>query len=188
MLFVPSTSCVAIAIDIQNGFILPTTAHIVPSAVCLTETLQGLGIPVFATRFINSASSSWSRLIPWSGLMDPEEQELVTDIKLLIQSQRVLDKQSYSSFLPDVQKYVVENGVDTILIYGVSTDSCVLATTFHVFDMGLRPIVIADCTASSATSLGSDSHESSLALIRHLAGSSQVVSKEELINMIIPAA
>jgi len=53
-------------------------------------------------------------------------------------------------------------GVDTLLISGINTDTCVYSTTFTAADLGYRPVVIADCVASMR---GTDSHRMALELM-----------------------
>ncbi|MPZ52176.1 MAG: isochorismatase family protein [Acidimicrobiia bacterium] len=52
--------------------------------------------------------------------------------------------------------------VDTLLLSGINTDTCVYSTTFTAANLGYRPVVISDCVASMR---GIDSHEMALELI-----------------------
>ncbi|MDP2623995.1 MAG: cysteine hydrolase [Actinomycetota bacterium] len=65
--------------------------------------------------------------------------------------------------------------VDTLLLSGINTDTCVYSTAFTAANLGYRPVVIADCVASMR---GIDSHRMALELMsRSIAW---VLSLEEL--------
>ncbi len=52
--------------------------------------------------------------------------------------------------------------VDTLLLSGINTDTCVYSTTFTAANLGYRPVVISDCVASMR---GTDSHAMALELM-----------------------
>jgi nicotinamidase-related amidase len=52
--------------------------------------------------------------------------------------------------------------VDTLLLSGINTDTCVYSTAFTAANLGYRPVVIADCVASMR---GIDSHHMALELM-----------------------
>ena len=172
--------CVAIAVDLQNGFLDPCTRDVVGPATRFTADLIGFGVPVFASRFANTVDSQWAVLLPWSGSISAEECRLVPGIEELVAPERVFDKQSYTSFSPVVRQYAENTGANTVLIYGFTTESCVLATAFHVFDLGYRPIVVSDCVAGAYNA--PHSGRDSLNHIGYVIGDTQVLSSDQVIQ------
>jgi nicotinamidase-related amidase len=66
-------------------------------------------------------------------------------------------------------------GVDTLLVAGCNTNTCVLSTTFGGYNRGLRMVILKDCVASA---YGNDLHEFSLSNIQRRLG--WVISLDEL--------
>ncbi|MPZ14949.1 MAG: isochorismatase family protein [Chloroflexi bacterium] len=52
--------------------------------------------------------------------------------------------------------------VDTVVLMGINTDTCVYSTTFTAANLGFKPIVVSDCVASMR---GKDSHWMALELM-----------------------
>jgi nicotinamidase-related amidase len=73
----------------------------------------------------------------------------------------------------------VERGADTVVVCGIATDSCVLATAIDLFEYGLRPIVVKDACGSHA---GRKAHEAGLFIIERFIGSKQLVMSSDLLS------
>jgi nicotinamidase-related amidase len=59
------------------------------------------------------------------------------------------NKKQFSSFCAtDLANLIRVLGVDTLVMTGVGTNTCVLSTALDAFNLGLRVIVVADCTTS----------------------------------------
>lgn len=84
-------------------------------------------------------------------LLDPADIHITT--------KKSLDSFQYSDlgFLLDRILHV-----DTVVLTGINTDTCVYSTTFSAANRGLKPIVIADCVASMR---GKDCHWMALELM-----------------------
>lgn len=80
-------------------------------------------------------------------MMSPEDQNLVLP---LMDKDMVFDKTSYSPLTDDFLDFLTKERFDAAYICGIETDSCVLATAFALFDMGIKPIIIIDCCATCA--------------------------------------
>jgi len=73
-------------------------------------------------------------------------------------------KKRYSCFLGTDLEFVLRaRGVQTLLLTGVNTNSCVLATAVEACNLDFRVVVVEDCVDSMD---GSEAHQAALALIR----------------------
>jgi nicotinamidase-related amidase len=170
-----------IAVDIQKGFITSNTKHILDPISKFLSNLKK-DSPIFATRFINHPNSNWEKLLHWDEFMSPPAINLEISVAEHIASERIINKTEYSSFTPEIRSYAKDKGVTDVIIFGISTDSCVMATAFAVFDAGYTPWVITDCTASFASEL--NLHKNSLEIIGHFIGIQQLINSKQVLKMV----
>ncbi|GFG50745.1 hypothetical protein CQY20_17630 [Mycolicibacterium agri] len=79
----------------------------------------------------------------------------------------VYNKKRYDAFVATELDHVLRSrGVETLLLTGVNTNSCVLATTVAANSRDYRPIVVEDCVDTMDPSL----HDPALAVIRQAFG------------------
>ncbi|HWP35519.1 MAG TPA: cysteine hydrolase [Thermodesulfobacteriota bacterium] len=77
-------------------------------------------------------------------------------------------KKSYSAFYgTDLEILLRALGVDTLLVLGVNTNTCVLNTTFDAVNRGYRAVVVSDCVAARG---GRELHRFALDTIRRSLG------------------
>lgn len=77
--------------------------------------------------------------------------ELVAPLAAIARDDATFDKCTYSIFgAPAFEARLVRDGVDTVILAGVETDVCVLASVFDAVDRGYRVIVAADAVTSSS--------------------------------------
>ncbi|MCU1634948.1 MAG: hypothetical protein JWQ68_187 [Cryobacterium sp.] len=88
--------------------------------------------------------------------------ELVADTDLFVRTKRRYD--SFTS--SDLDHVLRSRGIDTLLLTGVNTNSCVLATTVAGNARDYSVIVVSDCVDTMDPSL----HEPALAIIRQAFG------------------
>ncbi len=98
-----------------------------------------------------------ARLVGSPSAQVPASLVAPTDIHVL--SKKVMDS-FYSTELEPMLRRMLE--IDTLLLMGVNTDTCVYATTFGASIRGFRPIVVSDCVASTR---GKDHHWMALELM-----------------------
>lgn len=83
--------------------------------------------------------------------------ELVSPLADLVPPATVVDKPTYSAFASrPLKRTLVERGATCLVITGVETDVCVLATVLGAIDRGYRVIMPLDAVCSS-TDEGHDS-------------------------------
>jgi len=77
--------------------------------------------------------------------------ELVEPLRRFAPPAAVVDKETFSAFaVPAFAEALKRLGADTLVLAGVETDVCVLATALDAVDLGYRAVVVRDATASAA--------------------------------------
>ncbi len=177
----PETTAL-IVVDLQNDFCSPggyyagtgqnvaALAAAVEPASRLLHRAREAGMPVVFTRIVRHPStgptenrhrllprrwfSQGKRLVPgtWGadlvGGLQPRPDELV------------LDKNGYSAFHgTELEAHLHACGVRTLVLCGVLTYACVLATAFAAFDRGFDVVLATDATGSWVEGLGPASFE-----------------------------
>jgi len=110
------------------------------------------------TRFISAhsaeeAKGSWAalyRLWPQATLAAGAQIDILSDLLPLVDPAFVFDKSTYSSFgNPRLIAELKRRRADTLILSGVETDVCVLATLMDAVDLGYFVILPIDALTSS---------------------------------------
>lgn len=157
-----------LVIDVQQGFIGPHTAHLVPKIVELAAT--GWFGQVVCTQFKNREGSPWDIILGWPKLRTAQEQEIPAE--LLKYADVVLPKQVYSAVDERLLRLIKKGDYGEVTIVGFDTDCCVQLTAVGLFEHGIRPIVRVDYCASNG---GPESHQAGLVTMRRTIGKGQLV-------------
>ncbi|NQW11080.1 MAG: cysteine hydrolase [Alphaproteobacteria bacterium] len=148
------------AIDMQVMFdhgtewASPAVRQALPGAMALTQARPRQTV---LTRFLpphrpDAAPGRWRFYYErWRDIcldkMDPSLAAVVTPLAAV--GCPILDKAGHSAFdAPSFRRRV--EGIETLILSGVETDVCVLATALDAVDAGLRVIVAADAVASAS--------------------------------------
>lgn len=162
----------------QNGFVqTDDTRAIIPRIQGLADAWAKKDWPIVASRFINIQGSNWERLRDWHDMQSGPATNIVPDLTL--QTSYIFKKGTYSAWSDEVSAVCAAHSVQQIVIVGVDTNECVLATAIDIFDAGLTPIVVKDCCASSG---GKQSHDMGIALLSALIGPRQIVARQNLLD------
>jgi nicotinamidase-related amidase len=178
---------VLIVVDVQNGFVTPDSAPVVPVVASLAERWLDAGGAVVFTRYFNYPGSPYERLIGWYALHDAPETDLVGEVAALAARTGavVADKRAYSALTPEVRGLLARGGFTDLLICGIATDGCVLKTALDAFEAGYTPWVLADACASNASSVPpAGVHAAALGLLSRLIGAGQIISSEQALAML----
>lgn len=179
-----------IVVDVQNGFVTDSSAHVVPIITTLVRRWQDVDGDVIFTRYYNYPGSPFERLIGWHGLHKSPDTELVSDLIPFTQHPRahVIDKRVYTAFTDEGRQLLAEQGFTDLFICGIATDGCILKTTLDAFELGYTPWVLADAVASNATSAPPDEvHSAALLIIPRLVGAGQVIGSESALARLLVA-
>lgn len=151
-----------VVVDMQRLFAegtewrVPDLQRIVPVIAALVAAHPGSSL---FTRFmtppsIERAAGVWQRYYRrWSSVtldrMPAEMLDLVPELMPLARPGSICEKTTFSAFadgtLPEVLK---QRRVDTLVLAGVETDVCVLATALDAVDRGYRVVIVQDAVTS----------------------------------------
>ena len=96
------------------------------------------------------------------------EAELMPDLDVRPEDYRVGSKRTFDSFYGTQLEILLRSlNVDTLLIGGCNTNTCVLATTFGAYVRGFKNVLLSDCIASA---YGPDLHTFALSNIQRRLG------------------
>jgi len=149
-----------LVVDVQNGFVNPYTAHVPGRIRRLVE--RGGHDPVLVTRFVNAPGGPYRRFLDWHACAEPPETDLAPELAPLAAPDRVFEKPGFTGIPDDLAAYLRDLDAEEIEIVGIDTDMCVLKVAMDVFDLGIRPVVLVDCCASTA---GLQAHLAGLAVL-----------------------
>lgn len=83
--------------------------------------------------------------------LDPAMLDLVAPLAALARPGEVVDKPTYSVFaVPGFAERLEAMGVDTLVMSGVETDACVLASLYGAVDRGFHVVLPIDAVASAS--------------------------------------
>lgn len=166
-------------VDVQNGFVTDDTRHVVPAIRNLAARWDEAGGTTIYSRYFNYPGSPFERLMNWRQLYKPPDTDIATELAPGAQRSTVFDKETYSAFTDDVVSLIKERAWTDIIVCGIDTHLCVLATVFDAFDGGVTPWVVTDCSASTG---GRAVHDAGLLVIGRGIGEERLVTAEELLT------
>ncbi|CAN5360235.1 hypothetical protein BH09CHL1_BH09CHL1_25560 [soil metagenome] len=158
-----------LVVDVQLGFLNDYTQHI-PARI--NQLLQKRDFdPVLFTRFVNAEDGPYPRFLDWHACQNPPETNLAPEMLDFVSDEFVFAKPGYAGISDELARYLLDNNYEQISIAGIDTDMCVLKVAMDIFDLGIRPIILADCCASTA---GLQSHLAGLAILARNIGADQL--------------
>lgn len=158
-----------IIVDVQNGFINEYTHHVPQRVLELVQS--GDYDPVLFTRFINAPNSPYRRFLDWHACESAPETNIVPELDRLARQTRIFDKLGFTGMTAELATYLQENQIECACVVGIDTDMCVLKIALDLFDLGIKPIVLSDCCAST---LGLQAHLAGLAILSRNIGADQI--------------
>lgn len=158
-------------VDLQYCFLNDFTRHIPERVAQLLTRDRGRYGPILVTRFINIEGGPFRRFLDWHGCAMPPETDLVSEIVPYVDESLVFSKPGSAGMSPELVAWLVEHKVERVTLVGIDTDMCVLKIALDIFDLGIEPIVLADCCASTA---GLQSHLAGLAVLARNIGADKL--------------
>lgn len=161
-----------VVVDMQRVF-AEATEWRVPTIAEVTEPILGLArahLPdTIFTRFmtpptIESATGDWRRFYArWRSVlgdrMDAAMLDLMEPFVGLVPPAEICDKTTFSAFASaDFVASLTRRNARTLVLSGVETDVCVLATAIDAVDRGLHIVLATD----ALTSLSAEGHRAAL--------------------------
>lgn len=138
--------------------------------------------PIFFTRHAHVKGSDtgemgrwWGGRLPWEG----ERQSELIDGLEPADGERIITKVRYSAFEgTDLDSWLRERGVDTLVVCGVMTNLCVETTARHSFMKDMQPVIVEDACASS----NSKYHEASITNLEY--GFAHIEKTDSIVKML----
>ncbi len=158
-----------LVVDTQRGFMNEFTRHVAPRIQHLVA--RGDYSPVLFTRFINVDGSPYRTFLDWKGSARPPETEIVDELVAFATPHNMYEKRGLTGLPKALSERARSERWPHISIVGVDTDMCVLKIAMDVFDLGIEPIVLVDCCASTA---GLQAHLAGLAILSRNIGPHQL--------------
>ncbi len=158
-----------LVVDVQRGFLNQFTGHIPDRIVRLIE--RDDPDPVLFTRFVNPPNGPYHRFLDWHACEGPPETDLAPELERFADDERVFTKPGYTGISDELAAFLRGCGTERLTIVGIDTDMCVLKVAMDVFDLGIEPVVLIDCCASTA---GLQAHLAGLAVLSRNIGPYQL--------------
>jgi nicotinamidase-related amidase len=158
-----------LVVDVQQGFLNEFTEHLPGRVARLIDS--GRYAPLLFTRFINPAGSAYRRLLDWDACAGPPDTTLAPELAGYSEQGRVFDKHGLAGLPPALRDHLQSLDAQRVSVVGIDTDMCVLKCAMDLFDLGLEPVVWADCCASTA---GLQAHLAGLAILGRNIGARQL--------------
>ncbi|BAN47182.1 isochorismatase family cysteine hydrolase [Metapseudomonas resinovorans] len=151
-------ACLVIDMQQEDGFPLHGFDRVIHNNARLLDALRQAGIPILYTRHVNDADGADLPLgEPRDAEGRPQSYRAGTRQVEILEAlaprpgDAVIDKPRYSAFhRTDLDLRLRQRGIRTLVVTGVLTDACVLATVQDAFALGYRVELIADaCTTTT---------------------------------------
>jgi nicotinamidase-related amidase len=158
------SSTLHVVVDMQRVFAEATEWRI-PALAEVIEPILALARAhprdIVFTRFmtpptVESASGDWQRFYArWPSVvrdrMEPAMFDLMEPFTSLVPPAEVCDKTTFSAFASaDFVTSLARRGTQTLILSGVETEVCVLATALDAVDRGLHIVLAADALTSGS--------------------------------------
>ncbi|MBW4560891.1 MAG: cysteine hydrolase [Mojavia pulchra JT2-VF2] len=149
-----------IIVDVQSGFINEFTHHIPQRVARLIQ--RDDYAPVLFTRFINAPDGPYQKFLDWHSCANEPEINIAPELQPWVQPEIVFSKLGLCGIPHELAHYLHQQCFKRVFIVGIDTDMCVLKIAMDFFDIGIEPIVLTDCCASTA---GLQAHLAGLAVL-----------------------
>lgn len=174
-------SAVLYVIDVQNGFITPESEHVAPVIAKIVDCWSAAGGAIAFSRYFNYTDSEFERLSDFYGLYGPPETDLDPRISTAASDPLVIDKLTYSGLSPEFERVARRHRWTDVVLCGIDTELCVLATALEAFDRGFTPWIVADGCASTG---GDAAHAAGMRVLTRGIGERQIIDTGTLLGQL----
>ncbi len=168
-----------VVVDLQHAFADRDSPWFAPSLKDATKSIARL-VPHFESRVIftrfvppHEIGGSWSNYYEkWDFAVGTRDSELWSVIEPW-RDRKSISSHTFSKWVPDLCDLVGDH--PTIVLCGVSTDCCVLATAFAAVDAGAYVRVVENACAAQSPGI----HQKALNIMRRRAPQLTIVTTED---------
>ena len=158
-----------LVVDVQRCFINKFTHHI-PQRVARIAS-SGDYEPILFTRFVNDEASPYRRFLDWDECASEADTDIVPELKGFARPQLTFSKPGLAGMPEELARRLRDSQVERVTLVGIDTDMCVLKLAMDIFDLGIEPVILTDCCASTA---GLQAHLAGLAVLSRNIGPRQL--------------
>lgn len=149
-----------VVIDVNNFFLKDAPSDFADRIARHIETINYnvVAFPVFK----NTPDSNFAKSLNWTKCESEEDARLPDTLQKYANHENTFKRATYSAFSnTNLHEFLQVNKIDELVLCGIDTDACVLATAFSAFDFGYKVYVNFDLTFST-----NDLEESAQAIIK----------------------
>jgi len=158
-----------LVVDVQTCFLNQFTGHVPERIVRLIE---GGGFdPILFTRFVNTKDGPYHRFLDWHECEGPPGTDLAPELAPWATADQIFTKLGHTGLSDELTARLRAQRPERVVVVGIDTDMCVLKVAMDVFDLGIEPVVLIDCCASTA---GLQAHLAGLAVLSRNIGPEQL--------------
>ena len=137
-----------VVIDVQNCFINSHTQEI-PTKIARHITRSEYNVIAFA-QFVLDKNSNFYKLLDWKKFFTSSDYEIHRALQPFTTPKNVFVRSTYSVFKhKEFISFLQRNNINEVVICGIDSDGCVVASAFDAFDMGYKMTILKQLTASS---------------------------------------
>lgn len=137
-----------LVVDVQSYFMKEAPADL-PQRIVNHHKALNYDHIIF-TNFKNEPGSNFIKSLKWDKCNTEEDAKLPEEFSPLATEHNTFTRASYSAFkTTDLHTYLQQKYVERLIICGVDSDACVLATAFEAFDLGYHVKIDFNLTYSS---------------------------------------
>ena len=160
---------ILLVVDVQHCFLNSFTSHVPDRVRRLIE--RGAYDHIWFTRFVNVEDGPYREFLDWHGGDAPPDTDFAPELAPWATPDRVFTKPGLTGLTEELEEHLIAAAPERVLLVGIDTDMCVLKIALDIFDLGIRPVVLVDCCASTA---GLQTHLAGLAVLARNIGADQL--------------
>ncbi len=150
-----------IVIDVQKYFVNEETKNL-PQRIGNFIEKSSFDYVLF-TQLINSKDSNFVRLLNWNKCFKSPDIDIHPLLLRFITKGNLFQKTSFSIFKSrKLTEFLKKHNITKLLLCGIDTESCILASAFDAFDQGYDVRVLEDLSFSHS---GRDFHDAAIKIL-----------------------
>ncbi len=150
-----------VIIDVQNYFVNDKTEAL-PTRIANFIGTSRFDYVLF-TQFVNNENSNFIKLLDWRKCFLSPDIDIHPTLAKFTTQENTFRKTAYSIFKSDgFTGFLKKHDISKLLLCGIDTDSCVLASSYDAFDLGYEIKVIKNLCQSHS---GEDYNNAAIKII-----------------------
>ena len=140
-----------IVIDAQKFFLNEETKPIVKKIREYLRSNAGQYAAIYFTIFRNDKNAPLWQISEWQGCIGSPDTDIGDELREFTNEKNLVYKNILSAYkVPAIRQGLKEKNITEVYLCGFDTDCCVLATTYDLFDSGIKPVILEKLTWSTS--------------------------------------